>query len=163
MTDNPVDSPSLPPLGELEIAVLEYVWRAPDVSAKQVHADLGGERGISANTVQSTLERLFRKEILIREKHGHAFQYRARISRENLLAGLINDVLGRFGSDRSSSLAAFVEAAEHLDEDALNALEQEIKARRSRTLVSNNSPDGKAADKNTGTKKIPLTTPTKGA
>lgn len=126
------ESAPLPPLGELEIAVLEYVWQVPRVSAKQVHAGIGGARGISANTVQSTLERLFRKGLLLREKVGHAFQYSARIAREQLLAGLINDVLGRFGSNKTASLAAFVEAAEQLDEDALAALEVEIKLRRAR-------------------------------
>ena len=125
-------SSSVPPLGELEIAVLEYVWHQPQVSAKETHAAIGAARGISANTVQSTLERLFRKQLLRREKQGHAFYYSAQVPRLQLLVGLINDVLGRFGRDTPSSLAAFVEAAEQLDENALQALEAEIIARRKR-------------------------------
>lgn len=128
----PADPSSVPPLGELEIAVLEYVWHQPRVSAKEAHAAIGASRGISANTVQSTLERLFRKQLLQREKQGHAFYYTAKVPRQQLLVGLINDVLGRFGSDTTSSLAAFVEAAEQLDENALQTLEAEIIARRER-------------------------------
>jgi predicted transcriptional regulator len=132
MTQSTNEPSSVPPLGELEVAVLEYLWRHPRVSAKDLHADLGSARGISANTVQSTLERLFRKQLLRREKHGHAFYYSAQVPRQQLLVGLINDVLGRFGRDTPSSLAAFVEAAERLDENALQALEAEIIARRER-------------------------------
>lgn len=127
----PAKSPA-PTLGELEIAVLEHVWRAVDVSAKEAHAAIGAARGISVNTVQSTLERLFRKNLLTRTKSSHAFRYAARVPREQLVAGLIHDVLGRFGGDTASSLAAFVEAAERLDDEALRALEAELKSRRKR-------------------------------
>jgi len=130
MNSNTSSTSGLSSLGDLEIAVLEFVWREPGVSVKQAHAELGMERGVSLNTIQSTLDRLFRKQLLDREKISHAFHYSARLPREKLLAGLINDVLKRFDNDRASSLAAFVEAAEQLDEDALLALENELKARR---------------------------------
>lgn len=123
---------ALPTLGDLEIAVLEYVWKTVDVSAKEAHAAIGTARGISVNTVQSTLERLYRKALLTRTKSSHAFRYAPRVSREQVVAGLINDVLGRFDGDRASSLAAFVEAAERLDEESLRALELELKHRRKR-------------------------------
>lgn len=123
---------TIPALGELEIAVLEHAWSAGETSAKDAHAAIGEQRGISLNTVQSTLERLFRKELLTRTKSGHAFRYSAKIPREQLLARLIHDVIGRFGADTSASLAAFVEAAEDFDEDALSALEAELKQRRER-------------------------------
>lgn len=123
---------AIPALGALEIAVLEHLWQVPEASAKEVHAALGAARGISVNTVQSTLERLYRKKLLKRAKAGHAFRYSAQVPREQLVADLINDVLGRFGGDTASSLAAFVEAADRLDEEALNALEAELKKRRER-------------------------------
>lgn len=124
--------PSIPKLGDLEVAVLEYVWASDEVAAKDAHAAVGLKRGISLNTVQSTLERLFRKKLLTRVKAGHSFRYSACIAREELLAGLINDVLGRFRSDSSAALAAFVEAADSLDDSALQALEAELRKRRQR-------------------------------
>lgn len=123
---------AIPMLGTLEIAVLEHLWRAPEASAKEVHVAIGEARGISVNTVQSTLERLYRKNLLKRTKAGHAFWYSPKVAREQLVAALINDVLGRFGGDTASSLAAFVEAADCLDEQALQALETELKRRRGR-------------------------------
>jgi predicted transcriptional regulator len=124
--------PLIPKLGDLEVAVLEYVWASADVAAKEAHAAVGLKRGISLNTVQSTLERLFRKKLLTRVKTGHSFRYSACIAREELVARLISDVLGRFSSDSSAALAAFVEAADNLDENALQALEAELRKRRQR-------------------------------
>lgn len=123
-------SESSPTLGDLEIAVLEHIWQAGTTSAKEAHACIGAARGISVNTLQSTLERLFRKGLLARVKEGHAFRYAARVSREKLVAGLINDVLGRFGVDTVTSVAAFAELATGLDETALAALEAELRKRR---------------------------------
>ena len=124
--------PLIPKLGDLEVAVLEYVWASADVAAKDAHAAVGLKRGISLNTVQSTLERLFRKKLLTRVKAGHSFRYSACVAREELVASLINDVLGRFSSDSSAALAAFVEAADSLDDSALQALEAELRKRRQR-------------------------------
>ena len=56
-----------PALGDLELAVLEVLWQTDRADAKAVHSALGSARGIGLNTVQSTLERLFRKQLLARE------------------------------------------------------------------------------------------------
>ncbi|WP_237063627.1 MULTISPECIES: BlaI/MecI/CopY family transcriptional regulator [Microbulbifer] len=119
-----------PALGDLEVAVLEITWETPECSAKEVHERIGRQRGISLNTVQSTLERLHRKELLTRSKRGHAYRYTASVERERLIASYIRETLGRFGGDAVSSLAAFVDAAEDIDESSLERLEEELRKRR---------------------------------
>lgn len=130
MPDRSAPPINVPPLGELEIAVLEHVWESGETSVKDAHGALGKPRGISLNTVQSTLERLHRKQLLTRRKASHAFRYQAGVQRSQLVAGLIQDVLGRFGGDEAASLAAFVEVAERFDEPTLTALESLLRERR---------------------------------
>jgi len=120
----------IPSLGELELAVLEHVWKTQDVTAKEAHAELGISRGISLNTVQSTLERLARKDLLERNKRGHAYQYSARVSREELIASLVGGVVGRLQGDAAASLMAFLDSVEDLDDDTLASLEAELRRRR---------------------------------
>lgn len=120
----------IPSLGELELAVLEYVWKARVVTAKEAHAELGVSRGISLNTVQSTLERLARKDLLERSKQSHAYRYSARVSREELIADLIGGVVGRLQGDATASLMAFLDSVEELDDEALARLESELRRRR---------------------------------
>ena len=119
-----------PPLGDLEVEVLELLWAADSLSAKQAHAHFREARGIALHTVQSTLERLFRKGLLEREKVSHAYQYRPCVAREELLGSLIHDVFGRFRSDAASSAAAMVHAADSLDPETLAWLEEQIRQRR---------------------------------
>lgn len=120
----------MPLLGDLEVAVLESVWSSGECSAKEVYDRVGVKRGISLNTVQSALDRLYRKRLLSRRKQSHAFRYVARVEREELVASYIRDTLGRFGGDAAASLAAFVDAAEDLDDATLDRLEDALRRRR---------------------------------
>ena len=129
-------------LGELEKQVMQYLWSSPNVDAKQVHADLATKRDSSLNTVQSALERLFKKGLLSREKHGHAYLYRARIKREDLIAKLIDSVASDFISQGESSLVtAFSSVSSEMDEAQLVQLEKLIEKRRDQLKRSNNSAD----------------------
>jgi len=120
-----------PWLGELEVGVLEFIWENGSADAKQVHSAIGGIRNISLNTVQSALERLFRKNLLRREKISHAFVYSAAVTRDGLLSNLIGDVVHSVANGSSDSmLAAFVDIAERADEKNLLRLEKLIAERR---------------------------------
>lgn len=112
------------------MAVLEHVWNVGAVTAKDTHADLGRVRGISLNTVQSTLERLARKTLLTRRKRGHAYWYSARVSREQLIADVVGGLVGRLRGDAAASLMAFIDSVDDLDEDTLARLEAELRRRR---------------------------------
>ncbi|BDQ66139.1 BlaI/MecI/CopY family transcriptional regulator [Shewanella xiamenensis] len=118
-------------LGELEKQVLQHLWTESEVDAKQVHAVLGVSRGNSLNTIQSTLERLFKKGLLSRTKQGHAYFYRAKVDREALIATLITNVTSDFVEEGEHSLiAAFSSASANLNDAQLDMLEHLIEEQR---------------------------------
>src|SRR5690606_14295431 len=119
-----------PALGELEIQVLEYLWLAGDMSAKAMYEKICGQRSVSANTVQSAMERLFRKGLLSRHKSSHHYIYTASVTKADLLGNLINDLVTRFQADSVSSAAAILNAAERIDLKTLDLLEAQIQRRR---------------------------------
>ncbi|HCZ33859.1 MAG TPA: penicillinase repressor [Holophagaceae bacterium] len=131
-TSFPVTRP-LPPLtlGDLEMEVLEQLWRLGSGDVRAVHAAQNKGRDNHPNTVQSALERLFRKGLLDREKQGHAYIYTPRMTREELAARLIDDTLQRVkGPEPLPMLAAFVDLAMGQDPAVLDELELLLKARR---------------------------------
>jgi len=130
----PVSTLSRPYLGELELAVLEQLWRGGALDVKTMHRRVGTSRGIGLNTIQSTLERLFRKQLVSREKISHAFIYAPSVRREELMERLIEEVVETF-SDGSTEpmLTAFVDLAARVDAENLSRLEQLIAERRART------------------------------
>lgn len=123
----------IPKLGDLEVAVLDCVWAKGSVSAKDAHNLVGESRGISLNTVQSALERLHRKQLLNRSKQSHAYFYSPAVEREQVMAALINEVLGRFGGDAPTSIAAILNVTEQLDDATFSLLETEIQSRKERS------------------------------
>ncbi len=97
-----------------------------------VYARIGRSRLITLNTVQSTLERLFRKRILKREKISHAYEYSARLSRQELINKLVESTVRRVAGEQPDALlSAFVNLAARADDDQLRRLEELIARRRS--------------------------------
>lgn len=92
--------PRMPALGSRELGVLELFWTAeqPALSALDVQDVMqqgqtqSPTNAISVNTLQSTLERLHRKELLHREKSGRAFIYRAACSKKDIIQRLLHDI-----------------------------------------------------------------------
>ncbi|MEY8216212.1 MAG: BlaI/MecI/CopY family transcriptional regulator [Colwellia sp.] len=118
-------------LGELEKQVLEYLWKAQPADAKQVHSYFEKNRGGSLNTIQSTLDRLFKKDLLSRVKNGHAYQYFPKVARQELIGQLIKSVTHDFVvKDENSVVAAFSSISSDLDEDQLDKLEAMIEKQR---------------------------------
>lgn len=121
-----------PYLGDLEMAVLEHLWSHGEFDTKGVHRALGKTRGISHNTIQSTLERLFKKKLLARKKISHAYVYHAVVSRDELMGRMINDVVKTISKENTDGmLAAFVDIAARTDDAHLDRLEQLINEYRS--------------------------------
>jgi predicted transcriptional regulator len=122
-----------PYLGELEMAVLEHLWSYGEFDVKGVYGALGKTRGISQNTIQSTLERLFKKKLLTRKKISHAYVYQPMVGRDELMGRMINDVVNTISKNNSDGmLAAFVDIAARTDEAHLDKLEQLINEYRSK-------------------------------
>lgn len=127
-------------LGELEKQVLQYLWDTDQADAKQVYAHFEKRRGGSLNTIQSTLDRLFKKGLLRRDKQGHAFQYMAAVERQDFIGQLIKGITSDFSAaDENPLLAAFTSMSQEFNEDQLEELERLIDAQRAKTQLGKNS------------------------
>ncbi len=111
-------------LGELELGVLEALWQEADLDAKAICQRIPAIRQPSLSTVQSTLERLHRKELVSRTKSGHAYTYAPRVSRSNLLGRLMGDIIHLLHDGKLETiLSSFVTVAADLDDSSLADLE----------------------------------------
>ncbi len=121
-------------LGELEVAVCNSLWDAGETDVRGMHERVGIARGIASNTIQSTLERLYRKGMLQRRKVSHAFFYAPAMTRAAFAAGVLDGVAHALGSGGAQPLlAAFVEHAEQIDPEALDHLEALVRSARARS------------------------------
>jgi predicted transcriptional regulator len=110
---------------------MEHLWAGGEGEAKSVHKVLGEERGITVNTVQSTLKRLFEKSLLARDKVSHAHVYRPRISREQFQRGLLDQLVTQLmRGEASAMVSAFVDLTERAGPEHLARLEAMVAERR---------------------------------
>lgn len=131
MSSGPIRPPLL---GELETAVMVHLWAGGDGDAKAVHAALGEARGITLNTIQSTLKRLFEKGLLARDKVSHAHVYRVDVTRAEFHRDLLGELVGEL-MDREGDVmvSAFVDLAERAGPEHLARLEALVAERMRKT------------------------------
>lgn len=117
------------PLGELELAVMEALWRRAPASVKDVGQALP-ERHLAYTTIMTTLDRLHKKGLLDRDKQGHAFLYRPRMDRATYERRLVAGVLGDLPmASREALLSGFLDYAA-ADTASLDALERLLAERK---------------------------------
>jgi len=115
-------------LGSLERAVMErlWAWDRP-ASVREVLDDLLQDRPLAYTTVMTVLDNLHRKGVVMREKHGRAYSYRAARSLETWTADQLDDVLAGVGN-RGGVLLKFVERMSPAEREHLRTLMNELDA-----------------------------------
>ncbi len=120
------------PLGRLESLVMDCLWRSDEaLSVRDVSQRLNGPWAYT--TLMTTLDRLFKKNLLDREPRGRAFVYSARLSRTELgtraLKTAVSDIEAAAPS-REFAIAALVDAIESHDPEWLDSLDRLVREKR---------------------------------
>jgi len=120
-------------LGPLEARLLELLWERPQAATA---GELLREcPGLAYTTIMTTLDRLYRKQLLLRRRDGRAFAYQPRCTRDELLSELVSGHITRLlGATGESSvvLSTLVRAVRETDSALLDELEELVRAERAR-------------------------------
>ena len=120
-------------LGPLEIRLLELLWTQEGPAT--VHHVQGALPELAYTTLMTTLDRLYRKGLLLRHKYGRAFAYAPRCTRAELLGELISghvtNLLGP-AEESTALLLTLVRALGRNDVTLLDELDALVKAERLR-------------------------------
>lgn len=88
---------------------MDRVWAAPDgTTVRAIFDDLADARQIAYTTVLSTMDNLYRKGWVRREREGKAYRYWATMTREERSANLMRAAFDS-GGNSEAVLAFFVE------------------------------------------------------
>ena len=122
-------------LGHLEHDVMEVVWSADDCTVREVQARL--PRAVAYTTVMTTLDRLFKKGLLLRRRDGRAFLYSAARSRDEMSAsltgGLLRGLLSGGPDTARPFLSNLVDAVGNRDTALLDELERLVREKQAQT------------------------------
>jgi predicted transcriptional regulator len=133
-------------LGQREREVLSVLWSQGSANVQQVAERLSTV--LAYTTVMTTLDRLFKKGLLQREKKDRAFIYSAHLTAREIEEQRASDLVRRFFSDSRERpdilLSCLVDAVHHYDTAMLDQLESKIRSARARHLASDPESDGGA-------------------
>ena len=120
-------------LHDLEAAVMTVVWEhaRDDVSVRDVMVGLRPERDLAYTTVMTTMDRLAKRELLLRRKEGRAWIYRPAMDRNGFLSLVARQTLdGLPAGARRSALAWFMDEVSEADAADLDFLAELIDRKR---------------------------------
>ncbi len=107
---------------------MELAWRHERLTAREV-LDALHPRDITLSTVQSTLERLTRKNLLTRQKQRRAFEYVTKLDRTALITLLMNDLSQDLATGRIEPLlSGFLNLVDELEPDKARAMLDTLRA-----------------------------------
>lgn len=119
-------------LGKLERRVLDEAWLRGEVSVREVFVTFDEE--VAYTTLMTTLDRLYKKNLLDRRKDGRAFLYSPAVSREEFEHGiredLIDGLLGHGAEGVEPVLACIVDTVSERDRELLDELDRLVKEKR---------------------------------
>ena len=118
-------------LGPLETRLLELLWgRARAATVRDLQ---GACPELAYSTIMTTLDRLYRKRLLLRQRAGRAFAYEPRCTRDELLSEVVSGQLSEMlGASQQSGviLSTLVRAVGDTDAALLDQLDELVQAER---------------------------------
>ena len=112
---------------------MDRLWDRDDpTTVREVFKDMLHDREIAYTTVMSTMDNLYHKGWLMRERNGKAYRYWPSMTREQYSAALMREALDAGGpSDRV--LAHFLDQISDDDSEALRKVLRRVGSKRPRS------------------------------
>jgi len=118
-------------LGPLEKQLLQTLWKCGSATVRELLAQTNSE--LAYTTVMTTLDRLYKKQLLDRKAEGRAFRYMPRHSPEELQKAAADDAIRQILASNGTSslpLSCFVEAITEHDAKLLDQLQELVERKR---------------------------------
>ncbi|HEY4905621.1 MAG TPA: BlaI/MecI/CopY family transcriptional regulator [Candidatus Sulfotelmatobacter sp.] len=118
-------------LGPLEQRLLEALWSRGTATVRELLE--GGIENLAYTTVMTTLDRLYKKNLLTREAEGRAFRYAPRVTRAELHREVAGEAFRQLLDSSSSTelpLSYLVEILSERDAHLLEDLRQVVENKR---------------------------------
>jgi predicted transcriptional regulator len=115
----------------LEQRLLEALWLRGSSTVRELLES--GYEDLAYTTVMTTLDRLFKKNLLSRQAEGRAFRYSPRLTREGLHREAAGDAFRQLLDASPASelpLSYFVEILSERDAQLLDDLKQAVDSKR---------------------------------
>lgn len=117
---------------ELELQVLQILWRAGESSVMGVRDALAEDRDrdIARTSVVTTLNVMADKGLVHRRQQGRAYLFSHAVTQEEISQGMLGDLLDRVFDGSAEALLLNLLDSEHVDDEEHRALRRLINRKR---------------------------------
>lgn len=120
--------------GDLQGELMSIVWRLGEATVDEVRAEQADGRGPAYNTVQTVLNRLVERGLLVRSRRGRAFVYKPVLAESEYLVRSIGERLAGASPDaRRTALLNLVDELEPGEVDDLARRANRIRRSRKKS------------------------------
>lgn len=123
MSERQSDNPTKP-----ELAILKLLWRAKEMSAREIHDQIADDFGWSYSTVRTVLERMYDKGLIAKYPVDGVNIYEAEVGKVAILGRMIADFSKRVLELDTAPAAAFFSDSKLLSENELAELEEMLRS-----------------------------------
>ncbi|MGB6877565.1 MAG: BlaI/MecI/CopY family transcriptional regulator [Candidatus Acidiferrales bacterium] len=113
-------------LGDVEQAVMDYVWSHGPCSSEECREALAEARPMKESTIRTVLRRLEGKGYVAHELDGRTFIYRAAEARQNVAVRAVKNIIDRFCGGSAEELVIGLVDNRVLDRKQLEQLTRMI-------------------------------------
>ncbi|HVA16293.1 MAG TPA: BlaI/MecI/CopY family transcriptional regulator [Candidatus Dormibacteraeota bacterium] len=117
-------------LGDVEQAVMDYVWSHGPCTSETCREALAEERPMKESTIRTVLRRLEEKGYVTHATSGRTFIYRAAEARQNVAAHAVKSIIDRFCGGSAEQLVIGMVDNQVLSKKELERLAHKIAQRK---------------------------------
>jgi len=117
-------------LGEVEQAVMDYIWNHGPSSAEACREALASSRPMKDSTIRTVLRRLEEKGYLTHATEGRTFIYKASDARQSVAVRAVKNIIDRFCGGSAEQLVLGMVDNAVLDRKQLERVARKIAAQK---------------------------------
>jgi len=120
------NTPRLKNLGDVEQAVMDYIWAHGPSSSEACREALMASRPMKDSTIRTVLRRLEEKGYLTHTVEGRTFIYRPADARQNIAVRAVKGIIDRFCEGSAEALLLGMVDNDVLDRQQIERLARKI-------------------------------------
>jgi predicted transcriptional regulator len=113
-------------LGDLQLAIMRFLWQLGEASVTDVHRGLFAERQLAPTTIATMLRKMEEKGVVVHRTEGRKFIYRPTISEEGTRRSMVEQLTDRLFSGNVAQLVSHLLEEHDVDARELDELKRLI-------------------------------------
>jgi len=119
-------------LGELQLRILEVLWKQAEAPVAAVHEALGGSAEFAYTTIATMLRKMEARRLVRHRTEGRSFIYRAAVAADEVTRGVADHLVDRFFAGSLAEAVSHLLDTRGVSKTELGELEKLIAERKKR-------------------------------